>query len=93
MSTNDSHRDAKHDPIKNDDETTELEGAAVDSPRSERDVQELQRSQIGESAALDDPDIDEDDVNVLPGTGGQDDQGDVDVDPGEINMPRETGAR
>lgn len=92
MSTSDSHKNAKHDDIKNDNESTELEGAAVDSPRSERDVQELQRSQIGESAALDDPDIDEADVAVLPGTGGQDDQGDVAVDPDEINMPRDTGA-
>lgn len=81
-----------HDDIKNDDETTEIEASAVDSPRSERDVEELQRSQIGESAALDDPDIDEADVDVLPGTGGQDDQGDVDVDPEDLNMPRDTGA-
>ncbi|MCW4384449.1 hypothetical protein OH146_01525 [Salinibacterium sp. SYSU T00001] len=82
----------KHDDIKNENESTEIERDVVDSPRSERDVQELQRSQIGESPALDDPDIDESDVDVLPGTGGQDDQGDVNVAPGDVNMPRDTGA-
>lgn len=92
MSMQDTPDGAKHDPIKPDNESTEIDVPTVDSPRSSRDVQELQRSQIGESPALDDPDIEEDDVSVLPGTGGQDDQGDVSVDPADLNMPRDTGA-
>ena len=82
----------RHDDDRIESDSTETEGPVVDSPRSEREVQELQRSPLGESAALDDPDIDEDDVALLPGTGGQDDPGDVDVDPGEMNLPSDTGA-
>lgn len=37
-------------------------------------------------ASVDD-DIDPDDVHVVPGTGGPDDVGDVDVDPADLNMP------
>jgi hypothetical protein len=39
------------------------------------------QSTTGEAASAD-----ADDVRVLPGTGGPDDVGDVDVDPGELNM-------
>jgi hypothetical protein len=38
------------------------------------------------SAATADPDINDDDVKVLPGTGGPDDTGDVDVDPDDIDF-------
>lgn len=34
-----------------------------------------------------DDDIDAEDVRVVPGTGGPDDVGDVDVDPADLNMP------
>jgi hypothetical protein len=48
------------------------------SPASDTDTEELQDDQP-DSPALDDPEIDADAVNVLPGTGGPDDEGDVDL--------------
>ena len=57
------------------------------SPSSDRDVRALQEDQAG-SPALDDPDIDRDRVQLLPGTGDYTDDGAVDVDPGEVHIPR-----
>ena len=57
------------------------------SPSSDRDVSALQEDQAG-SRALDDPDIDRDAVQVLPGTGDYTDDGAVDVDPGDVHIPR-----
>lgn len=59
------------------------------SPSSGRETEELQES--SDSAALDDADIDAADVNVLPGTGGPDDVGDVDVNPDDIDLPGNAG--
>lgn len=56
------------------------------SPASEREMQSRDEEPQG-SAALDDEDINPDDVNVLPGTGGPDDVGDVDVDEDDLNLP------
>ena len=39
-----------------------------------------------ESAATADPDIDEERVRILPGTGDPDDQGDIQVDDSEFNL-------
>jgi hypothetical protein len=55
------------------------------SPGSEETTDELQDDPSG-SPALDDPDIDKDAVTTLPGTGGPDDEGDIDVDPSELNL-------
>ncbi len=46
------------------------------SPASDADTDELQGEQF-DSPALDDPEIDADAVQVLPGTGGPDDEGDI----------------
>lgn len=54
------------------------------SPASETETQQKQRDPLPET--LDD-DIDPDDVRVVPGTGGPDDAGDVEVDPDDLNMP------
>jgi hypothetical protein len=56
------------------------------SPASEREMKARDDEPRG-SAALDDEDINPDDVNVLPGTGGPDDVGDVDVDQEDLNLP------
>jgi hypothetical protein len=56
------------------------------SPSSEREMRSRDEEPQG-SAALDDDDINPDDVNVLPGTGGPDDVGDVDVDEDDLNLP------
>jgi len=56
-----------------------------ESPQSEADTEELQRNAAA-SPALDDPEVDESQVTTLPGTGGPDDGGDIEVDPGELNL-------
>ncbi len=56
------------------------------SPASERET-ESRQDNPRTSEATNDPDIDTDDVTVLPGTGGPDDPGDVDVDPADIRLP------
>jgi len=53
---------------------------------NERDVASKQRTPVDDSEALrQDDDVDAAAVNVLPGTGGPDDVGDVEVEPGEYN--------
>ena len=54
------------------------------SPASETETQRKQEDPHPETL---DPDIDADDVNVVPGTGGPDDAGDVEVAPEDLNMP------
>lgn len=77
-------------PTGGDLSDTEQTGKDVSySPSSGRETEQRQAS--SDSAALDDPDIDDDDVNVLPGTGGPDDVGDVDVDPDEIDLQGNAG--
>ena len=60
------------------------------SPSSGVETEELQQ-EGSDSLALDDPAIDENDVNLLPGTGGPDDVGDIDVDPDEIDLSGHAG--
>jgi hypothetical protein len=48
------------------------------SPGSDTDTQRLQDAPSS-SPALDDPEIDASAVKVLPGTGGPDDEGDVEL--------------
>jgi hypothetical protein len=59
------------------------------SPSSGRETEELQESP--DSQALDDSDIDAENVNLLPGTGGPDDVGDIEVDPDEIDLEGNAG--
>ncbi|MEY2847422.1 MAG: hypothetical protein RI885_87 [Actinomycetota bacterium] len=56
----------------------------VTSPTSERDVVAKQTTDVSESEAVDESN--EEQVEVLPGTGGPDDVGDVHVDPDELNL-------
>lgn len=53
------------------------------SPASDTDTKRLQDQ---ESPALNDEEIDESAVKTLPGTGGPDDEGDIEVDPEELNI-------
>lgn len=55
-------------------------------PASEDETEVLQNSAISDSEAVDDVDIDQADIKVLPGTGGPDDVGDIEVDPAELNL-------
>jgi hypothetical protein len=61
------------------------------SPSSDRETEERQQSPQ-DSPATADADIDQDAVTALPGTGGPDDDGEVDVEGEPIDIPRDTGA-
>lgn len=54
------------------------------SPASETETQRKQEDPLPDGV---DDDIDAEDVKVVPGTGGPDDVGDVEVDPEDLNMP------
>lgn len=56
-----------------------------ESPTSETDTS-VKQTETVETSAREDGDVDEDDVNLLPGTGGPDDFGDVEVDPEDLNL-------
>jgi hypothetical protein len=58
---------------------------ANNAPNSIESTKELQRDPEG-SPALD-QDVDASAVKTLPGTGGPDDEGDIEVDPADINLP------
>jgi len=55
-----------------------------ESPGSERETAAKQRDPLPEGV---DDEIDASQIRAVPGTGGPDDVGDVDVDPGELNLP------
>ncbi len=59
------------------------------SPQSEREQQSMQSRPVGSSEAVKDDDIDVDQVQTLPGTGGPDDVGEVEVDPADIHLDAE----
>jgi hypothetical protein len=59
------------------------------SPASDTETHEKQVNPVPDSV---DADISRDDITVVPGTGGPDDVGDVDVDPDDLNLPHDTGA-
>jgi len=65
--------------------TTDTDDPTFDSPRSDETIDEMQSTPVTDSPAVDD-DIDEDAVQTLPGTGGPDDVGTVEVDPADLNM-------
>lgn len=53
---------------------------------SERDTATLQESGVNTSSTARESDVDEELVDVLPGTGGPDDVGTVEVDEDELNL-------
>ncbi|KQN42429.1 hypothetical protein [Frigoribacterium sp. Leaf44] len=57
----------------------------ADFPRSEATTAEMQRSATEDSPAVD-SDTDLDAVQALPGEGGPDDGGDIEVDPHDLNL-------
>jgi hypothetical protein len=67
-------------PLDDEELTTKDRAYA---PGSERETAVKQNDQSTHA-----PDVDTDDVDLLPGTGGPDDSGQVDVDPGEIRRPQ-----
>jgi len=80
MSTPDEH-------TASDDEQTRKDRSY--SPASER---ETEAKQADSEPTVRDPDIASGAISVAPGTGGPDDSGDVDVDPGELHLPSDPDA-
>jgi len=68
-----------------DEATATTDDPTADSPRSDETIREMQSTEPSDSPAVDD-DIDADAVKTLPGTGGPDDVGEVEVDPADLNM-------
>lgn len=58
----------------------------VDVWQADRDIEAKQDSSVQSSATVQDDAVDASQVEVLPGTGGPDDVGDIEVDPSELNM-------
>lgn len=54
------------------------------SPASETETQRKQEDPLPETI---DDDIDASGITVVPGTGGPDDGGDIEVDPDNLNLP------
>ena len=63
----------------------DLEKDTSYSPSSERDDDVLENEAVTDSDAVD-ADMDSSEILVLPGTGGPDDVGDIEVDPSEFNL-------
>ncbi|RFA09375.1 hypothetical protein B7R54_09105 [Subtercola boreus] len=83
-------RHAEKDAAKHhsDHGISERDQAALDrvsTAQSEEDTEVLQNEPIADSDGVD-GDTDLADINVLPGTGGPDDDGDIEVDPAELNL-------
>ncbi|PPG33243.1 hypothetical protein [Pseudoclavibacter sp. RFBB5] len=79
-----------HDSEDSLPESDQLEKDTSYSPGSETETQEKQETSTERVDEVDghvDHDIDADQVNVRPGTGGPDDVGDIDVDVDDINFP------
>lgn len=66
------------------DDAAAREKDTNNAPNSIDSTEELQRDPQG-SPALD-QDVDDDAVKTLPGTGGPDDEGDVEVDPDDLRL-------
>lgn len=64
----------------------EPDEAEVYHDGNEKDIKQKQSEEVTDSQAIrQDSDIDVDAVNVLPGTGGPDDVGDMEVEPDDYN--------
>jgi hypothetical protein len=68
--------------LENDHEEKIVRTDTNESPASETDTEVKQSESVSEGGS----DVESDDVSVLPGTGGPDDVGDVEVDPAELNL-------
>jgi hypothetical protein len=66
-----------------------MDTTTTSTAKSERDTVAAQNAPR-DSRTLDDPEVDAAQVKSLPGVGGIDDAGDVEVDPGDLHMPHRT---
>ena len=67
------------------DPQNEPDPDTVYSPSSESETADRQKHHDS-SEATSDPEIDESQIGALPGTGGPDDGGDIEVDPADIHL-------
>jgi len=81
--------------MSSDDARTESDTTGLTDPESVRkdrvyspgsETETAQKQQEGLSDSVD-ADIDPDQVEVAPGTGGPDDVGEIDVDPEDLELP------
>ena len=76
---------ARHHSAHGISERDQSELDRMSTAKSENDTEVLQNEAIADSDAVD-SDTNLADVEVLPGTGGPDDNGDIEVDPSELNL-------
>ncbi|MBC7725218.1 MAG: hypothetical protein H7146_10795, partial [Burkholderiaceae bacterium] len=73
-------------------ETTTHQTGSGTGSRNERDIEIKQEYDVASSSAVSgDDDVDAEDVKVLPGTGGPDDVGDVELDPKDYDPTGHAG--
>lgn len=66
--------------------TSDTDAASQYHDGNERDIEHKQGEPVTSSEAVQqDPDIDAEAIQVLPGTGGPDDVGDIELDPDEYH--------
>ncbi|MDF2444511.1 MAG: hypothetical protein JWR01_2714 [Subtercola sp.] len=76
---------AKHHSLHGISERDQTALDRVNSPQSEDETEVLQDEAVADSDGVD-AETDVADIQVLPGTGGPDDVGDIEVDPSELNL-------
>ena len=86
-----NHDDSSSDAQRRETEHHDSDGkpagqTGVTSPTSERDTQAKQDGAVTDSATAADAEVDETQIGVLPGTGGPDDVGEIEVDSRELNL-------
>lgn len=72
-------------PAETAPDRRDADDPTADFPRSEETTAEMQRSATEDSPAVD-ADTDLEAVQTLPGEGGPDDGGDIEVDPDDLNL-------
>lgn len=65
------------------DDRTRIEKDTAYAPGSEREIERKQETTTADIAA----DVDAAAVKTVPGTGGPDDVGDIEIDESELNLP------
>jgi hypothetical protein len=74
-----------HGEFETHSEQQVIEKDTTNTPSSDTDTEALQNNSVESSSGVD-GEIDEDAIKVLPGTGGPDDEGDIEIDPGELRL-------
>ncbi|MFG6476444.1 hypothetical protein ACFXP7_08645 [Microbacterium sp. P06] len=87
MTSEDAPRPTGTEPGTDDTGLSSADAVRKDrtyGPASDTETAQKQDETLSDNV---DPDIDADQVQVAPGTGGPDDIGEVEVDPADLNLP------